>query len=197
MDALRHTHLLADWRDRQHEACTPVAYAIDYSAGLSRIVARDEARSESPPAYRRSLDDRQRIVTIASVSFKLSTFESTEVATTLSILKAVVPDGAVVRDPEVEDRNLPVCYGILAAGKSARVGVRILRTALERFARIHCCAAYLGIAFYFHQLRREDHSPVQGDWRPFRLRIRRDLERYLVAGRFRDRRGLKRLSKNR
>ena len=74
-----------------------VEYAIDYSAGLSRIVARDEARSESPPAYRRSLDDRQRIVTIASVSFKLSTFESTEVATTLSILKAVVPDGAVVR----------------------------------------------------------------------------------------------------
>jgi hypothetical protein len=67
------------------------------------------------------------MVTIASVSFKLKTFESAVVVTTFSILKAVVPTFAAVR---------------------------ILKWKM-RFAQDPCGASHLAFARDIHQLRRE------------------------------------------
>jgi hypothetical protein len=94
--------LVAEFPDR-----APVLSGIaDHDPGLSpqaasgRAHARRLSSDEWHADRHRRLADvhyRHLMMMIASVSFKLATFDSTEVATALSILRVVVPAAAVVR----------------------------------------------------------------------------------------------------
>ena len=104
------------------------------------------------------------MMTIASVSFKISSFESTVVASARTILRVVAPACAGRPDPEMEDCNRTICNRILPAREITSIGVRLPRGALEGLARILRCTAYLcSVAFYVHQLRREHYFPLDSD----------------------------------